>query len=210
MEAALGELLSETSFVSDTSPEAGALRNAPAEVNPPTVVPLEDEAPRRTGPARFRMSSQDSRDQGRPRGSSPYARNAPRGPSPARPVMPSGFNPVRLPRPDAQPEQLRHALRQRAMQSDGPPPAEARASAGAAAQAPAVREAASSVGSTRLLAYMEAQAAAQAQRDQQVAQQIAAAQAQRDEALHGATAANAASPHCTAERGVYRRTSDRR
>ena len=166
MEAALGELLSDTSFVSGTSPEAGALRNTTqADVNPSPAVPIEDEAPRRSGPARFRMSSQDSRDQGRPRGSSPYARNAPRGPSPARPVMPSGFNPVRLPRPEAQPEQLRHALRQRAMQSDGPPPAEARASAGAAAQAPAVQEAASSLGSTRLLAYMEAQAAAQAQRD---------------------------------------------
>ena len=184
VDVALGELISDTSFVSGTSPGAGA-QIAQADVNPPTAVPIENVTPSRTGPARFRMSSQDSQDQGRPRGFSPYARAGPRGPSPARPAMPSGFNPVRLPRPDAQQDQLRQALRYRAMQSDGPPLAEARAPAAAAAQATAVQEAASSLGSARVLAFMQAHAASQAQRDQHIAQQIAASNAQRDEALHG-------------------------
>ena len=145
VDRALEELISEPSFdVTSTSIGAGA-QQAQAVLNPPAVVPLEDEAPAaaapleveapaKTGPTRFRMGSEDPQD--RTRGYSPYARTSgPRRQSPAR-AMPSGFNPVRLPRQEAQPGQLREALRLRAMQSDGPPSAEARASAAAVAQLP--------------------------------------------------------------------------
>ena len=177
VDRALEELLSDTSFdVTSTSIGAGA-QQAQAVLNPPAVVPLEDEAPAaavpfeveapaKTGPTRFRMGSEDPQD--RTRGYSPYTRTSgPRRQSPAR-AMPSGFNPVRLPRQEAQPEQLREALRLRAMQSDGPPYAEARASAAAVAQATAVQGAAASsgIGSARILALLREQAVAQAQREE--------------------------------------------
>ena len=168
---ALEELISDTSLdVTSTSIEAGA-QQAQAVLNPPAAAPLEDEAPAKAGPARFRMGSQDPRD--RTRGFSPYSRP---------------------PRHEAPQKQTRTSPRHRAMQLDGPPPAEARAPAVAVAQATAVQEAAASsgIGSAQILAFLRDQAAAQAQRDQHVVaaqaqrdQQIVAAQVQREEALQG-------------------------